>query len=765
MRIAIFVLVLMGFVMPAHAELIWRSAGPGGGGAFESAAISTEGVVFVGSDLSGAYLSADGGWTWRGLGSANGLQSTHVDGVAVDPDLLGTVLLGADNGLYVSDDCGKAADALCSFRRKFEAQVTMAQFASRGVAYAAGVAAYCKQGALLWRSLDHGKSWQKTSAIGLPQQVNVMALRAQAGKPEHLIAISAPERFTGPETCGANWPDKVPCAAFESMDGGEHFTRLDLAGDIEDVKFDLVETSKLWITLRPPRDDVSANGAVYERGGDAQPNLVASDQTGQIWPLSHGGIRLLDLRRQRPWNGEHGFWQWDAEHRKFVPSTSAEDYVHWDMGWSSTLHAPQASLNGHLQSFVPVNDDEAWWVDDQFVHRVTGGGRLVENVASKDLGGGIFATRGIDNAVAGVLAPSPADPDILYAGYFDLGCFRTEAAQAAQVGWRSCNGPPAVLQSDGKYENSALNGWWHGFGGNVTAIALDPEQANVVWAVHSPHSFEKGSAASGFYKVVRSADGIASFENVTFNLTSLSQAAAIVALAVDAPAVGHRRLWAIAGGRLYKLDHATKSWVQVRTGCDGGLLVLAQQGAMKLAGGTSGVCLSHDNGATWHVVKTSESMGAPRAVWWGPFDGTPRGVSDIAFDSTNPSRVWMTVLLPTADKNEARAGLYRSDDGGENWRQVDSFGAAANKQRNFARTVAVNPLDPNMIVVGTSVASVAGGYLPEVPMGAFISRDGGKTWHQENRGLNWPFITQLRFVGHKLYGLSPGQGVVYSDVK
>ena len=762
----------LGMMQPAFAELKWRGTGPGGGGAFASAAVSTEGVVFVGSDLSGVYASVNGGESWRGLGYAQGVLSTHVDSVTVDPQRPARVFLGADNGLYVSTDCGIAVGAACHFTHKFEAQVSVVQ-SSGTVAYAAGLGGYCQEGALLWRSDDHGETWAKVQAEGLPRAANIMGLRIDPQSTQHVIAISTAERFSGPDTCGTErWPDAVPLTAYESKDGGAHFAALTTM-PVEDVKFDLSVPQRLWITIRPPTDDVVANGEVYMRDGNGPFKLLSAQQTGQIWPLHSGGIRLLDLRRQRPWHNkpfiaedQTGFWQWDEVGHKFTHVTTAEDYQHWDMGWSGILHAPQASLNGHLQSFIPVNDDEAWWMDDQFVHHITEGGKHVVNATSKRMGDGSFVTRQIDNAVGAVLASSPVDLSVLYAGYFDMGCWRSENAQAAQVTWRDCNGGQSLLQPDGKFENSKLNGDWHGFGGNVVAIAPDPEDAKIVWAVHAPHNEERGSVVSGFYTIAKSSDGFATYDDVTFDLTTLTNAAAIVALNVDAPTKATRRLWAIAAGKLYKLDDGAKSWVQIKTnGCDGGLLVIARLANTMLLGGNTGVCVSHDGGNLWRPSRGNERLGEKRNVWWAPFDATPFAVSDFAFDPSNALQIYMTVLLPSTDRPQPHAGLYRSDDAGETWSQVKSFGADNTMQHNFARTVAVNPSDPKMIVVGTSVASVAGGFMPDVPMGAFISRDSGKTWTNENAGLNWPFITSLRFAGKRLYALSSGQGIVFSDVK
>ncbi len=774
MRWIFTVILALVLMSPAQAELNWHSAGPGGGGAFESVAISTEGVVYVGSDLSGAYRSVDGGESWQVLGYRNGLLSTHVDGVAVDPERPANVMLGEDSGLYVSENCGAALDAHCQFTRKFEALVTVIRSVAKGVAYAGGVAGYCQEGALLWRSNDHGANWARVAADGLPRFANINALRVQPGNTEHIIAISAPERFTGPETCGAaRWPDHTPYAAYESFDGGAHFVSLNLDGHIEDVKFDVGDPSKTWATIMPQGNDVNNNGATYLRLGRSEFKRVSASQTGQIWPLSTGGIRLLDLRRQRPWNNRPfrgddrtGFWQWDDKAQNFTHVTSAEDYAKWDMGWSGLVHGPLGSLNGSLQSFVAASDDEAWWVDDQFVHKVSQGGKMVEDVTTRRLKDGSFATRNVDNAVGAVLAPSPADRNILYMGNFDLACMRSTQAQAAQVSWRTCNGPREALQVGQVIGNSPLNGNWQGYGGDVVAIAADPEDSKTIWAVHAPHSYVQGNAQAGFYKIAESADGNETFEDVTFNLTTLSNAAAIVALQVDAPAKGQRRLWAIAGGRLYLLDHGAKIWKAVNSnGCDGQLLVMAQQGHTKILGGSNGTCVSHDDGKTWSASKNNHSFGKPHAVWWQAFEDTPYSVSDFAFDTKNEKHIWMTLLLPSGDKNESKGGLYYSQDGGLNWAQVESFGASADKQRNFARSVAINPANSNIIVVGTSSASVAGGYQTGVPMGAFISRDGGKSWAQENTGLSWPFITQLRFAGERLFALSPGQGIVYSDLK
>ena len=161
-------------------------------------------------------------------------------------------------------------------------------------------------------------------------------------------------------------------------------------------------------------------------------------------------------------------------------------------------------------------------------------------------------------------------------------------------------------------------------------------------------------------------------------------------------------------------------------------------------------------------------MGAQSQTWWGSFDSGPHGVTDFAFDPSDAHVAYMSVMLPDYVESRPEAGLYKTTDGGVHWKQLTGL-ARGLFDRNFMRTVAVNPRDPNMIVAGSSSSQFAGGYFSRAKKtGAWVSLDGGRTWSgPENDGLAWPFITKLRFtVGAqpRLFGISPGQGIVFSDL-
>lgn len=817
LRAAVLVLCALFSACSSQAALKWQSTGPGGGGAFASPAASAlklqsrgrDGSIFVASDLSGVYRSVDDGETWSMISPRNGLLSTHVDAIAPHPDDDATMILAAENGLYVSHDCASTAAAPCRFERRIEAFLSSAVWARAADghatrAYAAGLERACQAGPRLWRSDDNAATWSVAAALGLPANANIMAIRPQPGNPQVLVVISSGDRFAGPSPCGSEaWPVLAPNRAFLSQDGGESFVPLTIPTTIsnlqqsdgislgpwayvEDVAFDAATPSRIWATVTANPQVAGdkthdTNGELWMsdgRQGLGQNFLWQSgDHTGWIWPLSTGSIRVVDVRRQRPWDNapyakqsETGFWQWQADSNAWQRTTSDDSYATWTTGWTGINYAPRNSLNGSLQTFTAIDDATVWWVDEQFVFKSPDAGRSLEQKFSKAVEGG-FISRGINNAVTGVLAPSRASPDLLFAGYFDMGCWRTSAARAPanQLAWRDCNGPKSPLLPGAPVARSPLNGWWEGWGGDTTGIAPDPEHANIVWAVHSPHNEITSNDERGYYRIAKSTDGGETWVEVTGNLNALSGNTAIADLALSVDGNGARHLWAIAGNRLYRAADGGSEWRAVNTGkCEGGLLTMAVNSPRMLVGGSTGICWSSDGGSSWHWWANALTFGPPNPVWWNTFENAPRGVTDFAKDPANPLRAWATVMIPDYENTLPVAGLYATRDGGKNWKKVKGLAAGPHEQ-NFLRTVAVNPKDANMIVAGSSPALFAGGYEPGIHnSGAWVSRDGGKSWSQqpENDGLAWPFITRLRFTSGerpRLYGISPGQGIVFTD--
>ena len=157
-------------------------------------------------------------------------------------------------------------------------------------------------------------------------------------------------------------------------------------------------------------------------------------------------------------------------------------------------------------------------------------------------------------------------------------------------------------------------------------------------------------------------------------------------------------------------------------------------------GPNGGIWKSIDGGTTW---KRLTGHGLP---------GAPLGKIGIAIAQSNPDVVY--ALIETGHPN--RGVLWRSNDGGENWRLV-SYNRILNERPHYASRVMVNPGDENEVYFAANSQSrtLDGGYTsetvrwggdchdmwadPEDPNRFMISNDGG-VLITRNRGENWQRI-------------------------
>ena len=136
----------------------------------------------------------------------------------------------------------------------------------------------------------------------------------------------------------------------------------------------------------------------------------------------------------------------------------------------------------------------------------------------------------------------------------------------------------------------------------------------------------------------------------------------------------------------------------------------------------SDIRLSHDLGHTWQEPESG--------VKFGP--ASPHAVK----------RVWCVVPGSPASPGVLFAGadpgaLFRSDDGGMNWTEVESLTEHPTRERwhpgaggMMVHSVCVHPTDPDQLHVGISAA------------GVFSSRDGGTSWRPANRGVLADFLPE-----------------------
>ncbi|RMD96265.1 MAG: exo-alpha-sialidase, partial [Calditrichaeota bacterium] len=139
--------------------------------------------------------------------------------------------------------------------------------------------------------------------------------------------------------------------------------------------------------------------------------------------------------------------------------------------------------------------------------------------------------------------------------------------------------------------------------------------------------------------------------------------------------------------------------------------------------------------------------------WWGcslqmsqDFGETwqePQVPPGFAEDSQHSlKRIWQITIAEPNQPGVLYAGvdpaaLFKSEDGGQSWREIESLTTHATRDRwapgaggMMVHSIVLHPDDANKIKVGISAA------------GMFCSEDGGETWEPRNKGVLADFLAE-----------------------
>lgn len=263
------------------------------------------------------------------------------------------------------------------------------------------------------------------------------------------------------------------------------------------------------------------------------------------------------------------------------------------------------------------------------------------------------------------------------------------------------------------------NGWTEILSGDGGNVEVDPNNANVIYAETSWLSLKKSVDGGKVFKDAKSGINLGSFKFITPFVLDQQDA---------------RRLW-LGGTYLWRSTNGATTWGQASSALNGITTALATSSAngnFVLAGTDTG-----------YIYRTTTGLNTDGDTAWlsvRPRTGT---VSWLAFEPGNTDVAYATY------SNFGGNHVYRSQNGGANWTQIDGTGAGKLPDVPV-NCLVVDPTNLQRLYIGTDV-------------GVFTSPDGGVTWLIENTGFANVPVESLT-IGHvggiaHLFAFTHGRGV------
>jgi photosystem II stability/assembly factor-like uncharacterized protein len=258
-------------------------------------------------------------------------------------------------------------------------------------------------------------------------------------------------------------------------------------------------------------------------------------------------------------------------------------------------------------------------------------------------------------------------------------------------------------------------------GGRVVAVAGVPSQPNVYYF---------GGTGGGVFKTI---DGGIHWEPITDGQIKTGSVGAIAVADSDPNVIyigmgeGCIRGNASHGDGVYKSTDAGKTWKNV------GLAETQQIGRVRVHPKNPDIVYI---AALGHMSGSNEERGVFRSTDGGKnwkkvlYKSNKAGAIDLILDPTNPNiiyaSIWEIIRKPwTFDSGGPDSGLYKSTDGGDTWTEI-TRNPGLPKGIMGRIGMAVSPVNPER--VWTLVEAEDGGL--------FRSENGGKNWSKVNEGHN-----------------------------
>jgi photosystem II stability/assembly factor-like uncharacterized protein len=697
-RVILF-LCLAGFafaVRPANFEAL----GPGGGGAMFNPTVSPHdpNTVLVSCDMTGSYITHDGGHSWR-MFNLRGVTRFFV----FDP---------------------------------IDSRVIYAQ------------------GLGLWRSTDGGESWKLVYPD--PRNIKSMVMRSDHAEPE---LVSDPDPL-GTIVALAVDPSnsktlyaargKAQPTLFVSRDWGATWESL---GTLPDTP------RQIWIDPRSPRDsrtlyivghhslttrDVSGlhnlpvpesvslasvslgftsapEPVVY---GASEKGIFVSPDGGKSWkatsqPGSGAKIRAIATSRDNGNVAYASYSDLSLEGKTWMGVAKTQNAgASWELVWKeSDAAAPNVHDAWITPTFgidwgenpleIGVSDKDpnlAYATDLGRTMKTSDGGATWSAVYSRKIAGAEWVSTGLDVTNAYGVHFDPFTSAREFLTYTDIGLFRSEDAGKS---WQS-----STMGVPREWRNTT---YW---------LAFDPKVRGRMWSVNSgthdlprPKMWRHEDPANYKGGVCLSEDGGKTWRKSNSGMEE--NAATHILLDPTSP-VDARVLYVTGFGHgIYKSTDSGKTWTLKNEGItqkqpfawrltlasDGTLYVVIARRSEDGSIGNSGdgaLYRSNDGAEHWEAVQLPPGVNGPNA---------------LTVDSSSPARLYLAAWARASGTHGDGGGIFLSEDSGHSWRQIFD-------QDRHVYDITLDPKDPNVLYAAGFESSA---------------------WRTTDRGEHWSRIPGFNF--------------------
>ncbi|MEP7257027.1 MAG: hypothetical protein ABI687_01535 [Flavitalea sp.] len=671
----------------------WETIGYGGGGAMFYPSVSPHNpdVAFVVCDMTGSYVTYDGGEAWRMLNLRNHVHSNNSgDYFVFDPND-SNVVYARTMGLFKSVDKGFTWTLI------YPSPAIVESIVSKG---------------------DHAEETLVTTDGG-EREVQAFAIDPIDSKKLYaVIAVDKSPAFYTSDDSGASWEKEYPLkdaasSLFINPSSPENNRTIYITGKRTITARD----NGKWMISHAPKDvnefitysggfDLKLNkfiiyavsGKSYFDPKGVKSGIFFTDNGGQNWENRQDGLTAYNLKgaedpewRTVSTSSRHPEVVYVSYNRmkgngdsSFIGVAVSSDYGKtWSLAWKDILTHANGNKN------IPSANFNSAWINERF------GPTWGENPFS--------------------IGVSPTNPDICYATDFGRTVKTVNRGKTWEqaytnktaTGWRSrglevttgyninfdpfdkqhafiCNTDIGLMESrDGALSWSSAtqnNGIPRRWQNSTYWLAFDPEVKGRAWAVMSdvhdlprPKMWRKNGVNKYDGGIVITEDAGATWKPVS---ESIGEAALTHILIDPSSDKQSRTLYACAFGKgVYKSADGGKTWAQKNKGITG------------------------SEPFAWRITRSDK-------------DGS----------------LFLVVSRRSDDGsigNELDGALYRSDDGAESWQPI-----TMPQGTNGPTSIVVNDKNPARLLLSAWGVSSKGKFAADTGGGIFVSPDGGKSWKQ-----------------------------------